>query len=151
MSALMEKPKFQQDLETVAARVLDLQVCDMPLVHRFTPNLYIREIFMPKGALVVSLKHLTEHPFVVSKGHAAVLTEDGVIQIKAPYCGITKAGTQRILFIHEDCVWTTFHVTKETDPEKIVQEVTEKPPFEGNQSWTGIDEDTMKALTGGIK
>ncbi len=39
--------------------------------------------------------------------------------------GITKAGTRRVLLIREDCVWTTFHPTTETDPEKIVAQVTE--------------------------
>ena len=146
MSDVAKIPDYQSNLETVAMRALNLSRCEMPLVHRFTPGLYIREIFMPKGALVVSLKHLTEHPFVVSKGHAAVLTETGVQQIKAPHCGITKAGTQRVLFIHEDCVWTTFHVTNETDPEKIVSQVTEKPPFEGNQNCPTVSREQMQQL-----
>ena len=30
----------------------------------------------------------------------------------------------RLLYIVEDCVWTTFHPTTETDPEKVVKEVT---------------------------
>ncbi len=131
-------------VESVARRCAQFPRVEMPLIHRFTPGLYIREIFMPKGALIISLKHLTEHPFIVSKGHAAVLTENGVEQIKAPYCGITKVGTQRILYIHEDCVWTTFHVTSETDPGKIVAQVTEKPPFEQGDC---LDAKTVELLT----
>lgn len=101
---------------------------DLPLVHRFTPGLYVREIFMPKGALVISKVHKTEHPFVISKGHAAVWTPgEGVQQLKAPYCGITKPGTCRVLFIHEDCVWTTFHPTGETNVEVLENTLVDIP------------------------
>ena len=37
----------------------------------------------------------------------------------APYTGITKPYTRRILYIHEDTIWTTFHVTEETDLAKL--------------------------------
>jgi hypothetical protein len=37
-------------------------VIELPIVHRFTPGLYIREIFMPAGALVTSKIHKTEYP-----------------------------------------------------------------------------------------
>lgn len=113
-------------VDTIQAQLAKLPQLDLPLTHRFTPGLYIREIFMPKGSLVVSKIHKTEHPFVVSHGHAAVWTEEtGVVQIKAPYIGITKPGTRRILFIHEDCIWTTFHPTTETDVAKIEAQIIE--------------------------
>lgn len=128
MSATLTQPA-----KTHAAQVDRLQAAlskfpqkETPVTHRFTPGLYVREIFMPKGTLVISKIHKTEHPYVVSKGHAAVWTEEaGVVQIKAPHCGITKPGTRRILYIHEDCIWTTFHPTTETNLDKIEQQVIE--------------------------
>lgn len=129
------KTLAQLQVDDIEAAVKKMPQVDLPLTHRFTPGLYIREISMPKGALVVSKIHKTEHPFVVSKGHAAVWVEGvGVVQIKAPYTGITKPGTRRILYIHEDCVWTTFHPTNKTDPKEIEADVIMDPanaePFE---------------------
>lgn len=102
---------------------------DFPLEHRFTPGMYIRTIFMPKDALVISRIHKTEHPFVVTKGHVAVWDEVGGVQhLKAGHIGITKPGTRRVLYIHEDTVWTTFHPgpwSPDTNPQDIVEEVTE--------------------------
>jgi hypothetical protein len=102
---------------------------EMPLTHRFTPGLYVRTIFMPKGALVISRIHKTTHPFVVTQGHCAVWDEaNGVQHVRAGHIGITTPGTRRILFMFEDTVWTTFHPGgwgPETDPDKIVAEVTE--------------------------
>ena len=94
-----------------------------PLKHTFTDGMYIREISCPKGALVVTKTHKVCHPYFLLKGECSVLTEEGVKRIKAPYSGITPAGTKRVVFCHEDVVWTTCHATKETDLEKIEQEV----------------------------
>lgn len=111
-------------IETAVRTVPGAMVGDcFPLRHSFTPGLYIREISCPKGALVVTKIHKTCHPYFLLKGECSVLTEEGVKRIKAPYSGITPAGTKRVVFCHEDVVWTTIHATKETDLEKIEQEV----------------------------
>jgi len=94
-----------------------------PLKHTFVDGAYVREITMPKGALLTSKIHKIRHPYFVLKGEVSVLTENGVIRIKAPYSGITEAGTKRVLFIHEDTVWTTVHITNETDLEKIEKQI----------------------------
>jgi len=101
---------------------------DFPLRHRFTPGLYTREIIMPAGAIIISRIHKTTHPFVISAGCVEVWTEKtGFVRLRAPHSGITTPGTRRILVIHEDTIWTTFHPTQETDPDKLVAELTETP------------------------
>lgn len=98
-----------------------------PLTHRFTPGLYTREIFMPAGSFVVSKIHKTEHPFVILKGVVSVWTENGGVEkLSAHHIGITKPGTRRVLYTHEDTIWATFHVTKETDLEKIEAAIISK-------------------------
>jgi hypothetical protein len=42
-----------------------------------------------------------------------------IVTYTAPYQGITKPGTKRILYNHTDVIWTTFHVSEETDVEKL--------------------------------
>jgi hypothetical protein len=115
---------------------------EMPLKHTFTPGMYARQIFMPKGTLVISRIHKTEHPYVVTEGRARVWTEDnGVVDIKAPHFGVTKPGTCRVLYIVEDCTWTTFHATDETDPEKWVETFTDDP------AQHALNADQVKQLT----
>lgn len=88
----------------------NMPLIDFPLVHRFTEGMYIREIFMPKGSVLTSKIHKTEHPFTVSCGVAAVSIDGGEWEyFYAPHTGITKAGTRRVLCIMEDCIWTTYH------------------------------------------
>ena len=92
----------------------------IPLRHFFTPGLYIREVFIPKGTKVITKIHKTEHPFVISMGRVSVWTPaTGVLHYEAPFTGITRPGTRRLIYAHEDVVWTTFHPTNKTDPAEI--------------------------------
>lgn len=98
----------------------------LPLNHLFTPGLYIREVLLPKGTLLTSKIHMTEHPFVISRGLVSVWSgiEGEEPQVfGAPYTGITKPGTRRIIYAYEDTIWSTFHPTLETDIEKIEREL----------------------------
>ena len=97
-----------------------------PLVHSYGDGCYIRQIFMPKGTLITSKIHKVTHPYFVMTGKASVATENGVEVIQAPYQGITQAGTKRALYIHEDMIWITVHVTDETDLNKIEEEIIAK-------------------------
>jgi len=97
-----------------------------PLKHSFADGCYIREINVPRGQLVVTKIHKQAHPYFLMKGDCSVLTEEGPRRIKAPFYGITPAGTKRVVYTHEDTVWVTVHVTKEKDLEKIEEEVIAK-------------------------
>jgi len=96
-------------IDEAEALLVQLPKVECPLKHIFTPGLYIREIFMPAGTLLTSKIHKTEHPFVVSKGKLNVLLDGKMEFIEAPYRGVTKPGTRRVLYIIEDTIWTTFH------------------------------------------
>ena len=111
-----------------AAIVGGLQQVDLPLKHVFTEGLYQRIIHMPAGTILTSRVHKKEHPFVVMQGCCIVINEtDGTRElVKAPYSGITKAGTRRALLIITDTIWATFHVTDLKDHEQIIAEFTDE-------------------------
>lgn len=98
---------------------------DCQVRHSFTPGLYSRSIYMPKGTVITSKIHRCEHPYVVTQGSAMVRVNGEWTAIIAPYHGITKAGTRRVLVITEDCVWTTYHVTQKTSVESVEAEIIE--------------------------
>lgn len=97
------------------------------LNHVFAGDMYVREIFMKKGMLIVSKIHKHEHPYFIMSGEVSVLTESGVERIKSPHRGITKIGTKRVLYIHEDTIWATVHfVGEERDLNNIEELVIAK-------------------------
>tara|TARA_Y100000114_G_scaffold155520_1_gene179913 strand:- start:560 stop:1081 length:522 start_codon:yes stop_codon:yes gene_type:complete len=97
-----------------------------PLKHTFADGLYIREIFMPKGQIISTGIHKKEHPYFILKGDISVLTDEGIKRIKAPYNGITKPGTKRLIYMHEDSVWITVHATDKSTPEEVLEDVVAK-------------------------
>jgi len=101
----------------------EIESQDCPVTHRFTKGCYLREIFMPKGTVIIGKIHATEHFNVLLKGDVTVLTAEGSERIKAPYTFTSLAGVQKVVVIHEDCTWQTIHVTNSTDLEEIEKEV----------------------------
>jgi hypothetical protein len=115
---------FPTTLDEMELAMASNEPADCPVAHRFTPGLYVREMTLPAGALVTSMIHKFEHPFVISKGSIKVFSEnEGAVIYTAPYCGITKPGTRRMAYALEETIWTTFHATNETDIEKIAEEI----------------------------
>jgi len=132
MSVIAEvKPKSQL-LDELEVALAQMPRVELPVTHRFTEGMYIREIKIPAGTMLTSMVHKTEHPFVISDGVIKVTSDnEGSVIYEAPYTGITKPNTRRALHALTDVVWTTFHATTETDVEKICDEILE--PLNNNQ------------------
>ena len=108
-----------------------------PVKHHFVDHAYGREIFLPAGQVVIGRIHKYEHLNIISKGSVTVVTEDGGVEhLQAPCTMISPVGTKRCLVTHDDTVWTTFHVTDETDVDKIVNEIISVETY----SELGMDE-----------
>lgn len=106
------------------ALIGDNETC--PLKHTFVDGIYVREIFIPKGMLVVGKIHRHAHPNFLIKGDVSVLTEEGPRRMQGPCWMISPAGTKRVVYTHEDTVWTTVHATKETNLERIEEDIIAK-------------------------
>lgn len=111
--------EYQHAVDSLERAMLAVpeHLVDLPLRHVFTHGLYVRQIFMPAGTLCTSRIHRTQHPYVVVAGRVSVFipgteASDGqptVEHITAPHFGVTEPGTRRVLYMHEDTVWMTFH------------------------------------------
>ena len=94
-----------------------------PVKHTFAGGCYIREIYNPANELIITKIHKKEHPFFLMKGEMSILTEEGIQHIKAPYQGITKIGTKRVIYTHEECIFTTVHSTNNTTISEAEEEI----------------------------
>lgn len=101
----------------------ELPQLELPVFHHFAPNVYMRQMDAPAGALVVSKMHRTEHMNILIKGSVTVVTENGIEYLKAPLVLKSAAGTKRIGYFHEDSSWITVHPTESTDLEEIEKQV----------------------------
>ena len=124
--AITENRKCIQDMaKLLVSKVNDGELIeqDCPVTHRFTPGCYLREIFMPAGTRIIGKIHATEHFNILLTGKVTVLTAESTEHIEAPYTFISKAGVQKVVIIHEDCIWQTVHVTDSTDLNEIEKQV----------------------------
>lgn len=92
---------------------------DLPVKHYFSEGVYARELFIPKGTVLTGKIHKYTNFNIMSQGELSVLTESGIVRIKAPFTVVSPPGTRRVAYAHEDTIWTTIHGTYETDVDKI--------------------------------
>ena len=126
LAALASVPKgsireFVTDLGKFMLTLPEELRVDPPVEHHFSPGLYAREMFAPKGSLIISKIHKVGCIAIVSKGDVTILTEEGLRRFKAPATIISRPGTRRMGYFHEDTVFTAVFATDETDIEKIEQ------------------------------
>ena len=87
-----------------------------PIKQELIDGPYVRELFAPKGSLIVTFIHKQRHPAFLLKGELSILLDTGEIKrIKGPQKIITEIGTQRVAYIHEDVTWTCVHRTDATN------------------------------------
>lgn len=96
------------------------------LTHTHTPELYSRTWKAKAGTIWVSRVHKTCHQFVLLEGELLVWIDGKETHYEAPFHGITKPGTRRILYIIQDVTWITFHANPDNlNEEEIVELITE--------------------------
>jgi hypothetical protein len=116
-----------QELEEVMRNIPGAMVGDCcPLIHSFAKGLYVRQITMPANMLFVTKIHKFSHAAFILSGDVTIMEEDGPRRINHPCYFITKAGTKRIVFTHEETVWVTVHCTEKTDITEIEDEIIAK-------------------------
>ena len=89
-----------------------------PLKHSFVDGVYVREITLPAGAIIVGKIHRHAHLNFITRGRVRCVTEGkGVEELVGPCSMISEVGTKRVLYVYEETVWTTVHRTDATTVE----------------------------------
>lgn len=99
---------------------------DPPVKHHFAPGVYAREMFIPRGTLIVGKIHKHAHLNIISYGDVCVATLEGVKRYTGHNTMVSPVGVKRVVYANEDTLWTTIHLTEETDLEKIENEIIAK-------------------------
>jgi hypothetical protein len=113
------------------------QLREMPQVkctekHYFAPGMYVKEVTMPAGSVIVGKPHKTEHLCVMLQGRMQLLKDNGeVVELVAPMTFVGKPG-RKVARIIETVVFQNIFATDETDVEKLENMFVENPLLEGN-------------------
>ena len=115
ISALDELPKAPtlDQIHQLQAMVAEQPQTLNDAVHRFADGMYIRELTINAGDVVVGKMHRHEHPAMLIKGSATVYTDTGVSRMTAPYVWISTPGVKRVVYAHDECVFVTVHLNQD--------------------------------------
>jgi len=156
----LEKVKFRQNVMTLEKSFEEMIANgeaqslkeECTLTHYFSPIdeqfgccTYARQIFLPKGSLVIGKIHRHQHLNFILKGKVSVATEFGKKYFEAPCTFISEVGLKRAVYAEEDTIWTTVHLTSyagEENLDKIEQEVI-SPTYDELNLISSVD-DLMK-------
>ena len=105
-------PTFAQ-IEALQAAMLPIQTPLPEPVHHFAPGLYLRELTVPAGMLVVGKIHRREHPIIVLRGKAAIWSEHGTAILEGGHLAISPPGIKRVALALEDTTFLTIHANRE--------------------------------------
>jgi|TARA_R100000458_G_C8169279_1_gene170374 hypothetical protein len=81
----------------------------LPIKHFFMDGIYVREMKMYKGMIVVGAIHKHLHMCFLLEGHVVVAQESGVVEYKAPCIIESTPGIKRVLYAYEDSLWYNTH------------------------------------------
>lgn len=109
-----------------SAMASNFPAVECPVKHFFSPGVYTRTMRIPKGTLLTSKIHRTEHQFVLIEGEIAVWTKEaGWSRASAPAHGLSLPGTRRVGYAITDTLWMTIHPTNKTTVEEVEEEIIE--------------------------
>ena len=80
-----------------------------PLKHSFSEGVYIREMLMKKGGVVIGKLHKYSHTWFLMQGELTVATDEGTNEYIAPCYVNAPAGAKRVIYAIEDSVFINVH------------------------------------------
>lgn len=112
---------------------LQLPQVECPVYHHFGPGIYIREVWIPKGTLVVGHAHKSAHMNMMLVGKLKLFMEGSSQIVEAPFRLVAAAG-RKIAYALENTIWQNIYATDETDIQKL-----EEMLFEKTEVWEAAD------------
>jgi hypothetical protein len=123
MTLVASKPKtaslLEKKISTLCAATAAQPQIQCEEKHHFGPNIYIKEVTMPAGALIIGKHHRMEHLCNMVSGRMFILQDDGSKkELVAPMTFMAPPG-RKIAYIVETVVFQNIYSTSETDIEKL--------------------------------
>lgn len=112
-------------LDALAREMAQMPQAKLVTDHFFIPGGYARRVFRQKGTLIVGKVHRKEHILVIAAGR--LLVADGATRREygPGQVIVSMPGTRRATLALEDSIAITFHVSDETDLDKLEEELVE--------------------------
>jgi len=94
---------------------------DLEPIHYFADGMYLRSLFLPEGVAVVGDMHRHSHFTILAEGKSKIVSQDGDMEVEAPFVFISTPYAKRSVYAITDCTWITVHLNHDncTDIEEV--------------------------------
>lgn len=100
----------REQITKLQEAMLPIQCPQPEPTHFFAPGMYLRELTVPAGMLLVGKIHKHTHFLVVTKGRAEVISEFGRTIVEPGHISVSQAGVKRVVLALEDTQFITVHL-----------------------------------------
>ena len=98
---------------------------NFPLKHTFADGVYVRQMDMKAGSMVVGAIHNHLHVWFLLAGQLTVATEESVEEFISPCYVLASPGSKRVIYAVEDSIFVNVHKNPKNikDIEKLEKEI----------------------------
>ena len=82
---------------------------EVPIKHSFADQIYVRQMTMKAGHVVVGAIHNHQHVWFLLTGHVSINNNGEVIDYVSPCYTVSEPGSKRVIYAHEDSIFVNIH------------------------------------------
>lgn len=112
-----------KQIKQLACRLQAINSDTFPVEHHFSDGVYLRELRIPAGIVIIGKIHKENHLNIV-KGFCSVFTPLRKFEIEGFKTFESFAGELKVVITKSDVVWTNVHVTDSTNIDDIEKQCT---------------------------
>tara|TARA_R100000808_G_C2154327_1_gene165229 strand:- start:3814 stop:4278 length:465 start_codon:yes stop_codon:yes gene_type:complete len=101
---------------------------NFPLKHTFADGIYVRQMDMKAGSMVVGAIHNHLHVWFLLTGKLNIATEKSIEEFIAPCYVLAEPGSKRVIYAVEDSIFVNVHKNPKNvkDIDKLELEIVSK-------------------------
>jgi len=102
-----------------------VEIPDIPIKHSFADQVYIRQMDMKQGQLVIGAIHNHQHAWFLMKGRVLINNNGEEVEHVAPCYTVSEPGSKRFIYALEDSIFVNVHKNPSNtkDIEKLEKEI----------------------------
>lgn len=91
--------------------------------HHFSNGLYVRQLDIPKGIVIVGKRHRESTLNILAKGSMVIIDGNSNFTITAPYTFTSEPYSKKSAYALEDCSFINVHITDSKNVDEIEEKV----------------------------
>lgn len=133
MNDIIERDSLPAMIDKLERAGLALPQVACDVMHAFSGGIYIRQVTLKAGTLVMGHRHKTTHCNIMLTGRMTMFGLNGKRDLLVAPVICTAEPGRKVAYIHEDVLWLNLFPTEETDVEKLEEMFLDK-----SEAWEEI-------------